>query len=184
LYILVVQNSRSAPPFFQKGGIVLDSPFSVHVEGLRVGEVMQSMRRMMYRPYFLAWLVVYGVVLVVALVRRSIGPFGLLGPGIILILLALSYEFSGRKSFRPMGYDKAVLDYEFSPQGYRLTVGEQSVFVQWKDATLRKTRSNFLLYSDPKNSSVLPKRCLTAEQQNQLCQWSQQKSFSKGKDTQ
>ena len=89
----------------------------------------------------------------------------------LLILLALAYEFSGRKNYGPMKYDEAVLDYTFTPEGYSLTVGEQTATFPWEQATLRRTRSDFLLYSDKKNSSVLPKRCLTEEQTRQILAW-------------
>ena len=154
----------------------MDTNFSVHVEGLTPAEVMQSMRRMMRKPYLLLWAIVYAVVLAVFLVKGSISVWGWAGPGVILILLALASEFSGRKNFKPMKYDEAVLDYDFSPQGYRLTVGDQSVFFHWEDAALRRTRSNFLLYSDKRSSSILPLRCLTGPQKQQLMQWAKQAS--------
>lgn len=154
----------------------MDTNFSIHVEGLTPGEVMQSMRRMMLRPYLLLWAAVYAVVLVVFLVKGRLSVWGWAGPGVILILLALSYEFSGRKNFKPMKYDEAVLDYEFYPQGYRLTVGEQSVFFHWEDATVKRTRSNFLLYSDKRNSSILPLRCLTEPQRQQIQRWAKHSS--------
>ncbi len=154
----------------------METNFAVHVEGLTPGEVMQSMRRMMLRPYLILWAAAYAVVLAVFLVTGHLSVWGWAGPGIILILLALAYEFSGRKNFKPMKYDEAVLDYEFYPQGYRLTVGEQSVFFHWEDATLRRTRSNFLLYSDKRNSSILPLRCLTGPQRQQIEHWAKQSS--------
>lgn len=152
----------------------MESNFSIHVEGLTSGEVMQSMRRMMLRPYLILWAVVYAVALVVFLVKGSLSVWGWAGPAIILILLALAYEFSGRKNYKPMKYDEAVLDYDFTPQGYRLTVGEQSMEFSWKDAQIKQTRSDLLLYSDKRNSSVLPKRCLTAEQRVQLLAWAKE----------
>ena len=75
-----------------------------------------------------------------------------------------------------MKYDEAILDYTFTPEGYSLTVGEQTAAFTWKQAALRRTRSDFLLYSDKKNSSVLPKRCLTEEQTRQLLAWAAQKA--------
>ncbi len=147
------------------------SDFSIHVEGLTSGEVMQAMRRMMLRPYLILWAAVYAVVLAVCLWRRHADFFLLAGPAIILILLALAYEFSGRKNYRPMEYDKAVLDYTFTPEGYTLTVGDTSKTFRWETARLKRTRSNFLLYSDPRNSSILPRRCLTTQQQSLLRTW-------------
>ena len=149
----------------------METNFSVHVTDLTKNEVMQSTRRMVLKPYLLLWAVVYAVVLVVFLVQGSLSFFGLYGPGIILALLALAYEFTGRKNFEPMGYAKATLDYEFFPQGYRLTVGENTMFFHWKDASVKQTRSNLLLYSDKRNSSILPKRCLTTAQMEQIFKW-------------
>ena len=153
----------------------METNFTVHVEGLTPGEVMQSMRRMMRKPYLILWAVVYAIALVVFLVKGSLSVWGWIGPAVILMLLALAYEFSGRKNFGPMKYGEAVLDYEFSPQGYRLTVGEQSVFFHWEDATLKRTRSDFLLYSDKHNSSILPLRCLTEAQKQQIAVWAKAK---------
>lgn len=160
----------------------MDTNFSIHVEGLTSGEVMQSMRRMMLRPYLILWAAVYATVLVIFLVQGSMSPWGYIGPAVILILLALAYEFSGRKNFKPMKYDEAVLDYEFDPQGYRLTVGEQSLFFHWEDTVLKRTRSNLLLYSDKRNSSILPLRCLTESQQQQIQRWAKE-SPTKGPST-
>lgn len=150
--------------------------FSVRVEHLTPSEVMQSMRRMMLKTYLILWAVVYAVVLAVALFQHRFSVFTWVCPGIILILLALAYEFSGRKNFGPMKYGEAILDYTFTPEGYSLTVGKQTAAFTWKQATLRRTRSDFLLYSDKKNSSVLPKRCLTEEQTRQMLAWAARKA--------
>lgn len=145
--------------------------FAVRVEHLTPSEVMQSMRRMMRKTYLILWAAVYAVVLVVALVQRHFSVFTWVCPAVILILLALAYEFSGRKNFGPMKYDEAVLDYVISPEGYSLTVGGQTAEFSWQQAKLRHSRSDFLLYSDQKNCSVLPKRCLTPEQTQKLQTW-------------
>lgn len=147
----------------------------IHVENLTPGEVMQAMRRMVIKPYLMLWAVVYAVALVIFLVKGNLSIWGWIGPAIILILLALAYEFSGRKTFRPMGYGDAVLDYEITPKGYRLTVGEQSADFSWDTAYVVKTRSNLLLYSDKNNSSILPKRCLSGEEQEKILAWAERK---------
>lgn len=146
--------------------------FSVHVEGLTCAEVMDSMRRMMRKPYLILWAIVYAVVLVVGLIRGSFNTFTLFGPAIILILLALAYEFSGHKNFGKMGYDKAELFYDITPRGYKLTVGDQTAEFTWQAVRTVKTRKNFLLYSDKNNCSVLPLRCLSQEQKELIESWS------------
>ena len=101
--------------------------------------------------------------------------FWLIGGGLSVvwgfIFATMAYEFSGRKNFGPMKYDEAVLDYVISPEGYSLTVGGQTAEFSWQQAKLRHSRSDFLLYSDKKNCSVLPKRCLTPEQTQKLQTW-------------
>jgi hypothetical protein len=154
-----------------EGGVFLDTQFSIRVTDLTPGEVMQAMRRMMWKPYIILWLAAYIIVGIVALVRGNLSVYTLAGPAVILLLLALAYEFSGRKNFKPMQYADAMLDYDFTAQGYRLTVGEKSVEFSWETAKLVRTRSDFLLYSDKNNSSILPKRCLTTEEQQQLLSW-------------
>jgi hypothetical protein len=146
---------------------------SVRVENLTPREVMESLRRMMRKTYLILWAIVYAVVLLVALVQKAATVYTILGPAVILILLALAYEYQGRKSFGAMGYGEAVMDYELTPKGYRLTMGENSVEFSWKTARLAETRSDFLLYSDQKNSSVLPKRCLTEEEIKKLRTWAE-----------
>lgn len=154
----------------------MDSAFTVHVDQLTPNEVMQSMRRMMLRPYLMLWVLLYALMLVIFLVKGGLTIWGWIGPAIILILLALAYEFSGRKNFKPMKYHEATLDYSFSPEGYTLTVGEQTVRIPWEQAALRRTRSDFLLYSDRKTCSILPRRCLTPAQAQQLLAWAQRPS--------
>lgn len=145
--------------------------FSVHVEGLKLPEVMQSIRRIMLRPYLMMWLVIYAIDAAYMLISQSVTFFSLYGPAIILILLALSYDFSCRKQYKPLKYDEAVMDYTFTPGGFTLTVGDQSADFKWDTVRIVKTRSDLLLYTDKRNSSVLPKRCITPEQQEKLLGW-------------
>ncbi len=149
----------------------METCISVHVDGLKVREVMQSTRRMMLRPYLYMWLVVYGVMAVVMLVTKSVTVYTLLGPAVILLLLAGAYEYSGHRNFPSMGYDTAVLDYELTPQGYTLTVGDNTATFSWTEAWVVETRSDLLLYSDKKNCSVLPKRFLRDGEKEQIKAW-------------
>lgn len=108
----------------------METNFTAHVEGLTPDEVMQSMRRMMRKPYLILWAVVYTIALVVFLVKGSLSLWA--GCPAVTCAAGPGYEFLRRKNFGPWKYGEAVLDYEFSPQGYRLTVGEQSVFFHWE----------------------------------------------------
>lgn len=147
--------------------------FSVHVFAPTKGEIMDSMRRMVLRPYLLLWPIAYAAVFAFSLIRGGITIYTILGPAVILLLLAGAYEFTGRKNYLPMGYDKAELDYTFTPKGYTLRVGEKSASFRWTEVRIVKTRKNLLLYSDKKNSSILPLRFLTPEQLDTILGWIQ-----------
>ncbi|MDD6024257.1 MAG: YcxB family protein [Oscillospiraceae bacterium] len=149
--------------------------FSIHVEGLKLPEVMQSIRRIMLRPFLLLWLAVYTIDAVYMLISRNVTFFTLYGPAIILILLGLSYEFSCRKQYKPLKYDEAVMDYTFTPKGFTLSIGDQSAQFDWENVRMVKTRSDYLLYTDKRNSSVLPKRCISPEQAEKLLSWANAK---------
>lgn len=145
--------------------------FSVHVDGLKPGEVMQSMRRMVLKIYLCLWLGVYVIMALVMLFTKSVTVFTLFGPAIILLLLVGAYEYSGRKNYPSMGYETAVLEYEFNTEGYRLQVGDSTASFPWTTAWIVETRSDLLIYSDKKNCSVLPKRFLQEGQKELLLKW-------------
>ncbi len=73
-----------------------------------------------------------------------------------MILLALAYEFSDRKNYGPMRYDETILDYTFTPGGLQSNDRAQTATFTRKQATLRRTRSDFLLYSDKKTPRCCP----------------------------
>ena len=145
--------------------------FSVHVEGLSCAEVMGSMRRMMLKPYLILWVVVYAFMLAIAIFKDAVSVFTLVSPAVLLLILAAAYERTGRKNYASSDYDKAVMDYSFTPKGYQLTVGDKTAEFTWQQAKLVKTRVNYLLYSDKHNCSILPLRCLTEEQKAKLTEW-------------
>ncbi len=143
----------------------------VHVEGLTKNEVMESTRRMVVKPYLCLWAGVYAVMAAYMLISKNVTVFTLYGPAVILLLLAGAYEFSGHKTFRSMGYDKAVMDYRLTPGGYRLTVGETSREFKWDKAWIKETKHDLLLYSDKNNCSVLPKRFLKSGEREKILSW-------------
>ena len=147
---------------------------NVHVEGLQKNEVMESMRRMVIKPYLILWVVVYAIMAVVMIVK-GVTVYTLLGPAVILLLLALAYEYSGHKNFPKMGYDKAVMDYQLTPGGYTLTVGEKSATIKWDGAWIVETKHDLLLYSDKNNCSVLPKRFLQDGEKEKILSWASKK---------
>ena len=147
---------------------------NVHVEGLKENEVMESMRRLVIKPYLILWAAVYAIMAVV-MIFKGVTLYSLLGPAVILLLLALAYEYSGHKNFPRGGYDKAVLDYKLTPGGYTLTVGDKSASFKWDKAWIVETKHDLLLYSDKNNCSVLPKRFLKDGEKEKLLSWAGKK---------
>lgn len=147
---------------------------TAHVEGLTRGEVMQSMRRIMRKPYLILWLAVYGIMAVV-MAFKGVTVYTVFGPAVILLLIAGAYEYSGYKNFPKMGYDKAEMDYQLTPKGYKLTVGDNSAEFTWNTAWIVETKSDLLLYSDKHNCSILPKRFLQEGEKEKLLLWARKK---------
>lgn len=147
---------------------------TAHVDGLTRGEVMQSMRRLMLKPYLILWVVVYAIMAVVMVVK-GVTVYTLFGPAVILLLIAGAYEYSGYKNFPKMGYDKAVMDYQLTPGGYKFTVGDKSAEFKWDTAWIVETKSDLLLYSDKNNCSVLPKRFLQEGEKEKILLWAKKK---------
>ena len=102
-------------------------------------------------------------------------PILIAAAAVILLLLALAYEYSGHKNFPKMGYDKAVMDYQLTPGGYTLTVGEKSATIKWDGAWIVETKHDLLLYSDKNNCSVLPKRFLQDGEKEKILSWASKK---------
>lgn len=144
---------------------------NITVDGLTRPEVMQSMRRLMVKPYLILWLAVYVVMAVVMLVTKKVTIYTLFGPAVILLLLWGAYEYSGYKNFDKMGYNKVVMNYQLTPGGFTLTVGEQTGEVKWADGWIKETKSDLLLYSGKNNCSILPKRCLKDGEKEKILGW-------------
>lgn len=141
------------------------------VDGLTCPEVMESMRRLMVKPYLILWAVVYGIMVVYMAVTGRVTAMYLLCPAVILLLLWGAYEFSGRKNFGKMAYGETKMDYQLTPAGFTLKVGEQTGEVKWKDAWIRESKHDLLLYSGKNNCSILPKRCLQPGQREKILSW-------------
>lgn len=141
------------------------------VEGLTCPEVMESMRRLMVKPYLILWGIVYGIMAIYMLLSHRFTGMYILCPAVILLLLWGAYEFSGRKSFGKMAYGETVMNYTLTPAGFILTVGEETGEVSWKNAWIRESKHDLLLYSGKNNCSILPKRCLTPQEQVKILEW-------------
>lgn len=145
------------------------------VEGLTCPEVMESLRRLMVKPYLILWAVVYGIVAVYMIVTGNITAMNLCCPAVILLLLWGAYEFSGRKNFDKMAYGETVMEYTLTPKGFELRVGDQTGQVNWTEGWIRESKHDLLLYSGKNNCSILPKRCLEPGHREKILSWVTQK---------
>ena len=144
---------------------------NVTVDGLKHPEVMQSLRRLVVKPYLLLWVGVYVIMAIYMLVTGNVTVFTVFGPAIILLLLWGAYEYTAYKNYGKMEYDKAVLQYQFTPAGFTLTVKESVGTVKWADGWVKETKSDLLLYSGKNNCSILPKRCLKNGEKEKILGW-------------
>lgn len=143
------------------------------VEGLTCSEVMESMRRLMVKPYLILWAVVYGIMAVYMIVTGKVTAMNICCPAVILLLLWGAYEFSGRKNFGKMAYGETVMEYTLTPAGFTLKVGEETGKVKWKEGWIRESKHDLLLYSGKNNCSILPKRCLQPGEKEKILNWTE-----------
>ena len=143
----------------------------VTVEGLSHPEVMQSLRRLVTKPYLILWLAVYAIMVVYMLVTGNVTVFTLFGPAIILLLLWGAYEYTAYKNYGKMGYDKVKLEYRITPAAFTLRANDSEGTVKWADGWVKETKSDLLLYSGKNNCSILPKRCLKDGEKEKILGW-------------
>ena len=92
-------------------------------------------------------------------------------PVLLLIVMAVYFEFTRINGYRQFPKDIKMV-YEFNEQGWTLQVGENTGSSGWAEMVKLVERKHVFLLCHTKNSSnLLPKRCLTAEQIDQIRTW-------------
>ena len=143
----------------------------VAVRGIRKNEYLQSLRRVALKPYLWMWVIVAAVVAVLTVFTGDTRPQSFLIPLAILLVLPLIYEWWNRSNGKNLDLDQVEIDYWLDERGWRMEAnGNRAVFI-WSNTRLVETRDDLLLYTDQRTSSLLPKRCLTAEEQAQIQTW-------------
>ena len=165
---------RIAPhPIFHRKEALLDEQVDIQVSNVTKKEFTQAgseMIRGLVGPAFLA------VAVVTIVIMMFLGDYSLkafLPPFVIVgALLLLAWMMVGR------GYKDFPKDITFSylidVEGWQLTVGEESANIDWQDTTKLVVRSQVvLLYNEDNRSNMLPRRCLTDHQLEQMREWFQ-----------
>ena len=151
----------------------MDEQFDIQVSDVTKREFTQAggeLIRGLAAPAFFAVAVVTIVIMMFLddySLKALIPPFVLVGA-----LLLIAWLLVGR------GYKEFPKDITFSylidVEGWQLTVGEESANIDWQDtAKLVVRRHVVLLYNDDNRSNILPRRCLTDHQLEQMRTWFQ-----------
>ena len=147
----------------------------VMVRGVRKNEYMQSIRQMALRSYLWMCVVVAGVVVFFTVLTGDTRPQSFLVPLALLVIVPVVYELYQRKSYQTQPFDTTEMEYWLSSRGWRMEAfGNRAVFT-WANTRLVETRDDLLLYTARQVSSLLPKRCLTAEELAQIRAWAKNK---------
>ena len=99
--------------------------------------------------------------------KAFLPPFVIVGA---LLLLAWMMVGRGYKDFPK----DITFSYLIDVEGWQLTVGEESANIDWQDTAKLVVRSQVvLLYNEDNRSNILPRRCLTDHQLEQMRAWFQ-----------
>ena len=151
--------------------------FTVTVDGIRRNEFMQANHFLAMKQY----LATAGLLLLLAvsiLIVNGSDQFRNLWALLIIIpIVPIVYHFSFLRAYGKQPYGEMEMAYSFDENGWRLTVNGQTGVVAWVNTLkLRRTKTVFLLYARVEGrrgmvSNVLPRRCLTDEQADQIVAW-------------
>ena len=151
--------------------------FTVQVDGIQLKEFMQANHFMALKQYVA---VAALMAILAASILVVIGPDqlkNLWALGIVIPAVPIFYHFSFRRAYGKQPYGEMGMTYEFSADGWRITVNGNTGTVPWANTLkLRRTKTVFLLYARIEGrramvSNVLPRRCLTDQQADQIVAW-------------
>ena len=157
--------------------------FTVKVDGIRRKEFMQANHFMALKQY----VAVAGLLLLLALsiliINGSDQFKNLWALAIVIPVVPIVYHISFLRAYGKYPYGEMEMTYVFDERGWRLTVNGQTGVVAWANTLkLRRTKTVFLLYARTEVrrglvSNVLPRRCLTDEQAEQIVTWFNEKKI-------
>ena len=155
--------------------------FTVKVDGVKTNEFLQANHFMALKQYLAVAGLLFLLALSILIFNGSDQFKNLWALLIIVPIVPIVYHISFLRSYRKYPYGEMEMEYHFDSRGWRLTVSGQTGVVAWANTLkLRCTKTVFLLYArvDGRKgmvSNVLPRRCLTDEQAEQIVAWYQAK---------
>ena len=149
-------------------------PFTIQVTGITKKEYFQACRISALRLYRILAVVMVVVCGCILLASGQITPAALLAPVGVYLLVVLVAEFAPRLSYKGQLEQIEGLEYEFGPLCWAVIAqGERAEFDWIATPKLVKYRDCLFLYSEDTRSSLLPRRLLAPEQEEQILQWYQ-----------
>ena len=149
----------------------MNNGFEVKVTEINRKEYLSALRWMQMkrvRNLIIALAVIFVFIYCVLDPRPTWLP--LLAVGVILFVLAY-YEVMRWLDY-PKFPKEFSMSYVIDNRGWRLQVGEEQSVCAWSSTVkLVDTKALFLLYNSKNSSNLLPKRCLTQEQIEQVRFW-------------
>lgn len=149
-------------------------PFTIPVTSITKREYIQACRRLALRLYStlaVAMVIICGCILITS---SQITIFALLAPVAIYLAVILITEILMQVLYKGQLNQIAELEYEFGPlQWAVIAQGERAEFKWSVTPKLVKTKDCLFLYNDVNRSSMVPRRLLTARQEEQILAWYQ-----------
>lgn len=142
----------------------MEKQIRVEIESITREEYIQagsaSIRRMALPLFGL----VAVLTVIIALAIQDFSVRSILVPFLIALAALVVFEVMVITSWRRFPADTAF-SYLIDETGWQLTMGEETVKVEWDETARLTIRSHaILLYNETNRSNLLPRRCVTQEQ--------------------
>lgn len=149
----------------------MNQAFEIQIQSITKKEYVQAgteaIRRMILP--LLALVAVLTVVIAMAIddysFRSLVPPFMIALAALLLFRLMVSHSWKNYPA-------DTVYSFQIDKKGWRISVGAESSYVEWRD-TYRMTlrRDVILLYNESNRSNLLPRRCVTDAQLKLMQAW-------------
>ena len=151
----------------------MNPSFSVTVTDISKQEFLSAVRHVCFQRDLVVLILVPVAFFIFIWNLRGFSALTVVLPLLLLIVMAAYFEITRVVSYRKFPADLKMF-YCFDDRGWTLQVGEGSASVSWADTSRLRERKHLFLLCQGKNvSNLLPKRCLTSEQIDQIRAWYQ-----------
>ena len=147
--------------------------FTIAVDGIRYDEFARLKWNQFLRGYVVVLLLIAAMLVYLALIRgEGVSLSALITITIVLLgILALCFT-TIRSDYRRSGLAELSVRYTFSSSGWTAQMGKASETIRWKDThKVRRDTKALLLYPNAKSVNMVPMRCLSSGQLEQIIFW-------------